>query len=186
MSMNRFLRGLLAYIGDASPSRNSIACIGLGKGDWERLERILACVKQNKKNKRIVNDGIEDKDIERFGKYIIPFDAVGKAFIKEQISRGNAEATVKHYEQSIKRISKFLCWFDDSENRYQQLSEAQRIEEGAKKPIVLLDDINFMAEMRIFLIKEMNIKEISVATYFRDYRAIAYWLMDNNLFDIRY
>ena len=108
--MNRLLRGLLGSIGDISPSKSNAACMELNKKDREHLEHILECIRENKKHSRIANNGIDDKEIERFGKFIIPFDAIGKSFIKEQISRGNADATVKHYEQTIRRISKVECY----------------------------------------------------------------------------
>ena len=56
-------------------------------------------------------------------KHAVAFKAVANQFISEQHARGNADAMIKHYEQTIRKNELFPAYYAAGEKRY--LSRAQ-------------------------------------------------------------
>ena len=110
----------------------------------------------------------------------LPFSAIAEKFIAVQEGRGNSPVTIKHYQNSIKKLKLFLCWFSDEENAYPMLTDVRRLEIGASAPISLFEQSNIESELRRFLLDVEEVNDITVCTYFRDYRVIAYWMMKNH------
>ena len=108
----------------------------------------------------------------------ISFTKIGQDFIYEQIGRGNAEHTVKHYEQTIRKIKKFLCWLTDTDDKYDSLTDEKRYQIGGEQCAFIFDRNGFDAKFRRFLIEIEEVNDVTVTTYFRDYRVIAYWMMN--------
>lgn len=108
----------------------------------------------------------------------IKFKNVVQYFMQEQEGRGNAKQTIKHYEQSVRKIEKFLCWLTDEDDEYDRLSNEQRYAIGSEQHAFIFDRRGFDAKFREFLTEIEEVSDVTVATYFRDYRVIAYWMMD--------
>ncbi len=170
-------------IEEESPEISQLNRISLKLTPREKvtLHNLGIDIKENIEAGRNPHYGISRGQLEYFGKLMTPVSKVAELFINEQIGRGNSEVTIKHYEQSIRKLEKFFCWFTDKDNIYDTLSDKQRIDDGANMPYAVFESDDFEASFREFLIEEEKVGEVTVATYFRDYRAIAYWLMDNKL-----
>lgn len=108
------------------------------------------------------------------------FYKVTQAFLNVQRARGNSPVTLKHYESSIRKIKRFLVWQSDRKI-FPQLSDREIQEKGDNFPIDIFEYSNTETEFRSFLLDIEEVSEVTVSTYFRDYRAIAYWMMDENL-----
>ena len=152
----------------------------------EEKEALDAFLKKREEN---LSKGLEPTaDISRaqlnvVNKLIEPFKNYASAFIDVQKGRGNADQTIKHYEQTIRKLEIFFCWLycKRHEYDYDSLSKEDRIFMGENIPFGILEDTSFDADFRDFLLDEEEVSLQTVATYFRDYRAIAYYGMDEGL-----
>lgn len=154
---------------------------GVDDVEFEAVKEVLAQVAENKKRGLPYDFNISRTQMESIGKFITPFEKVAEMFISVQRGRGNSESTIKHYEQSIRKMCKFFCWVNSDEDTYAALTNPERVKAGGSQPYAVLELDNFEEEYRDFLIEVEGVSEITVATYFRDYRVIAYWLMDEGL-----
>lgn len=117
-------------------------------------------------------------DYQRRSNQQIKLNRVEREFIYDQEGRGNAAQTIIHYQQSFRKIKKFLCWISDNGDRYDKLTNENRYTIGGEQCIYLFERRDFDKRLREFLIEIEEVNEVTVATYFRDYRVIAYWMMD--------
>ncbi len=182
--MNRLMRSLMNGIEGGTAV--GLDYPDLKREDIDEIRKMVEQIGKNRQKDRAPAEGISDSQIERLGKYIITFGAVSNAYVREQIGRGNAEATVKHYQQSIKKIKKFLYWHDDTEGIYDTLTDDERIARGAKIPIGTLEGSGIEADLREFMTHVEHNGEITTATLLRSFRAIAYWMMENRLIEHRH
>lgn len=138
-------------------------------------------------------DGFANLDIKRtklrvLNKYTEPFDTYATTFINAQKGRGNSIETLKHYKQSIKKLEIFFFWLYCQRRNldYDMLdTKEKKAMAGSMMPYAILEDTEFDAMFREFLLDEEEVSEQTVATYFRDYRAIAYFGMDEGLIEKR-
>ncbi len=116
-------------------------------------------------------------------KFVVPFEVYAEVFLNTQRGRGNAIDTIKHYQQTIKKLEKFFGWlFLKRRGRdFTDYSKELMIKVGKIIPFAILEDTNLESEFREFLYDWEEVSEQTVATYFRDYRAIAYWGMDEGI-----
>ncbi len=184
--MSLLMRSLLNGIDDSVEQDKTADLLRLQGNERKQVSQFTERIRKNREEGRFADDGLSDSSVEMLGRYVIPFGAAAKAFIRDQEGRGNAAATVRHYQQSIRKIKKFLCWSRGKNSDYAQTDDAQRIESGGKKPIVLLEDSGIEADLRRFLGTVEKNTEITVSTYLRDYRAISYWMMENRLLEQRH
>lgn len=145
------------------------------------FDKVRQQVAENKRNGLPYDYNISRVQLEMVGKLITPFQKIADMFISVQRGRGNSEATIKHYEQSIRKMCKFFCWVNSAENDYAAMTDPQRVTAGSVQPYAVMELDNFEEEYRDFLIDVEGVSEVTVATYFRDYRVIAYWMMDEGL-----
>lgn len=124
-------------------------------------------------------------DYQRRSNLQIAFDRVEREFLYDQEGRGNAKQTISHYQQSFRKIKKFLCWLTDTEDKYDDLSNEKRFAIGGQQYIFLFERKDFDKRFREFLVEIEEVNDVTVATYFRDYRVIAYWMMDHGYIDQR-
>lgn len=110
----------------------------------------------------------------------LPFSTIANRYIEVQEGRGNSPETIKHYQQSIKKLKLFLCWLTDKTNAYPHLTNTEREHIGGSQSIALFQRADIESQFRRFLFDVEEVSDVTVCTYFRDYRAIAYWMMKNH------
>ena len=115
----------------------------------------------------------------------ISFGKVCEYFINDQKGKGNAEQTIKHYEQSIRKIEKFLCWLNDTDDQFDKITKEKQYLIGSEQSVSVFNRKGFDKQFREFLIDIEEVNDVTVATYFRDYRVIAYWMMNEGYIDER-
>ena len=106
-------------------------------------------------------------------------------FLYDQKGRGNADQTIAHYQQSFNKIKKFLCWWEDKDDNYDKLSNERRYIVGGEQCAYLFERDRFESKFRQYLTDIEEVGDVTVATYFRDYRVIAYWMMDHGYIEER-
>lgn len=155
--------------------------VDITEKEAEIVDAVLPQIKQNLSAGLSPDYNIPRIQFEMVSKYITPFVVVANQFIETQKGRGNSPATIKHYQQSIKKLFRFFSWLSDVNDNYDKMTDAERVADGEAQPFCIFERDNIESEFRDFLIEVEEVSEITVATYFRDYRAIAYWLMDMEL-----
>ena len=145
------------------------------------IEEVKKKFIENQKAGKPLDFQINREQLARVSKFLTPFDKVVGYFINEQRGRGNSEVTIKHYTQTIRKLEIFFCWLMLSKDEYGKLTKDGRIIFGSQQPYGILESDDFEANFREFLLDEEKVSGVTVATYFRDYRAIAYWFMENGL-----
>lgn len=145
------------------------------------VDKVLPQIKQNLNTGMPPDYNIPRIQFEMVSKYITPFIVVANQFIEAQKGRGNSPVTIKHYQQSIKKLCRFFCWLSDENGKYDSMNDEDRVADGAAQPFCIFERDNIESAFRDYLIDIEDVSEVTVATYFRDYRAIAYWLMDMDL-----
>lgn len=130
------------------------------------------------KSPRTMRERAREQSIPK--KNTATFYKVYQSFLKVQHARGNSAVTLKHYETSIRKIKRFMVWQSDRE-KFPQMSDREIQEKGDNFSIDLFEFSTTETEFRNFLLDIEEVSEVTVSTYFRDYRAIAYWMMDEGL-----
>ena len=69
----------------------------------------------------------------------IQFARLVDQFIGYQVSNGNAQSTVKHYEQSIRKLERFWAYLLMGDKAYQASTEKKRLKKGREIPVSILD-----------------------------------------------
>lgn len=152
----------------------------------EEKEMLDAFLKKKKEN---IEKGLEPTaDISRVqlntvNKLIEPFENYANAFIDMQNGKGNSPITIKHYQQTIKKLEYFFAykWCVQRNLDYSVVTKDEKLYIGSKIPYGILEETSFEAQFREFLLEVENVSLQTVSTYFRDYRVIAYWGMDEGL-----
>lgn len=147
----------------------------------EVFDKVMPQIQQNIAAGVSADFNIPRIQFEMVSKFITPFDIVAKQFIEVQKGRGNSPITIRHYQQTIKKLCLFFCWLSDTQGNYSELSDEERVNHGAAQPYCIFERDSIESEFRDFLYDVEEVSDITVNTYFRDYRAIAYWLMDMEL-----
>lgn len=144
-------------------------------------EAVSKQMEENRKGGKPIDYNIPRVQLQLVSKFFTSFAKISNIFINDQIGRGNSEATITHYKQTIRKLYKFFCWVNAESLDYYALSNEKRISYGSIQPYSIFERDDFEALFREFLLDEEGVSEVTVATYFRDYRAIAYWMMDKEL-----
>ena len=157
----------------------------------DELKQIMEL--SDKAKRPLGEDGFKNLDIKRtklkvLNKFAEPFDTYATTFLNAQKGRGNSIDTIKHYKQTIKKMEIFFYWLWCRRRNmdYDAIdTKEKKAAAGAMMPYAILEDTEFDAMFREFLLEEEEVSEQTVATYFRDYRAIAYSGMDEGLIEKR-
>lgn len=149
------------------------------------IARTTQQIAENRKNGLPADFNIPRAALELAMKFTTPFNKIAKSFINVQKGRGNSEQTIKHYEQSIRKLERFFCWTTTDTAAYEAMSKEEQISLGSIQPFAIMEMDDFEAKYREFLTDEEGVSDITVATYFRDYKALAYWMMDEGLIEKR-
>lgn len=155
--------------------------VDITEDEEEVFQNVMAQVKKNVASGNSPDYNIPRIQFEMVGKFITPFAVVANQFIEYQKGKGNSPITVKHYQQTIKKLCLFFCWLSDTQDNYNELSIEDRVRDGDAQPYCIFERDNIESEFRDFLYDIEEVSDVTVNTYFRDYRAIAYWLMDMDL-----
>ncbi len=113
------------------------------------------------------------------------FESLTRQFIDDQYSKGNSHHTIRHYEQSIRKISAFLAYYSLGEQAYLKMPIEEAKTLGGKTPCSILDEQGLDKVYRYFLRNIEKVNEQTTNTYFRDYRVIVYYAIDHNLAEKR-
>lgn len=122
--------------------------------------------------------------IQKKGKTAPTFEKATEEFLLIQRGRGNKPATLTHYANTIKKIKRFLAWYHYPDE-FTDMAEDEILEAGGKIECRVFSSKTIEAAFRAFLLDVDGVSEVTVATYFRDYRAIAYWMMDEDILPSR-
>lgn len=155
--------------------------VNMTNEERQELSEFMAQAKKNVSEGLPIDYNVSRIRLAKVSKFITPFESVAKIFIDDQKGKGNSPITIKHYEQSIRKLEKFFCWYSDTSNTYEKLTNEERIREGGLQRVAILEGDNLESSFREFLSEEEKVSEVTIATYFRDYRAIAYWCMEQEI-----
>lgn len=125
---------------------------------------------------------MEERFTRKTARKDIVFGETADRFIANQKGKGNAPATINHYEHTIKKLCKFFCWLMLPE-KYDLMSDEDRIKAGMEQKVSVFDKDGIECDFRTFLTETGKVNEVTVNTYFRDYRVIAYWLADSGFIE---
>lgn len=135
-------------------------------------------VKVNRKQKSL---------IEKF----TSLEALEELFINEQIGRRNSPYTIKHYQRTFKKLFEFLTYetlqsqeaLSDIYKYYNSDRNNALYLHGKTLPIATLEMDNIQMKFGNYLTDVDLVNEQTVLSYFRDFRAIMYFAMDNGWID---
>lgn len=149
----------------------------------QTIEEFVSKMEENTASDKDRVADIHRHTLEAASKFVVPFRVYAEMFINMQKGRGNSYYTIKHYEQTIKKLEHFFGWLflDRRKIDFTDYSDEFLVKIGKFIPFGILEDEELEAKFREFLIDWEEVCEQTVATYFRDYRAIAYWGMDAHI-----
>lgn len=107
---------------------------------------------------------------------LTPMNTVHKEFIEMQKSRGNSVKTILYYENAYRQFMTFLVRTLPSKELLQKVKNEEQLASIFVVSILCMDNIEL--EYRNYLLNTVGVKEITVDTYFRAFRAFSYYCMD--------
>ncbi len=130
---------------------------------------------------------------ELFDKVKTPLWKLEDIFINEQKARRNSVYTLKHYKRTFKKLYEFLAFttqedsIDEIYDTYEEdLNKGYDIKHhsplsyyGSMLPIGTLEINDIQKEFGSYLTEIDEVSEQTVISYFRDFRAIMYYAMEN-------
>ena len=111
--------------------------------------------------------------------------ALEEMFITEQERRMNSTYTIKHYEATFKRLYEFLAFTlaktQDDLERMEEEAQTKNflVEYGATLPLNVLDWDDLLVELRYYCEDVKGNKEQTVLGYYRDFKAIYSYCVEN-------
>lgn len=109
---------------------------------------------------------------------------VQKEFLIEQEVKGNSKDTLKYYRTSFRQMNRFIAVQELGEQIPNNMKDEDIIKTGEKMPLGVLLDKDFEISFKRHL-EEQGCNPRTVNTYFRAYRAFAYYCMDEGWIPIR-
>ena len=111
--------------------------------------------------------------------------AVQKEFLVEQEVKGNSTDTLRYYKSSFRRMNKFIAQNELPQELLEKVKEDDDlISMGEKMPLGVLLDKDFEVDFKRHL-EESGCNPRTINTYFRAYRAFAYYCMDEGWIPVR-
>ena len=120
----------------------------------EQLERhkvIIQTMEDNRANGLPANYNISRADWMSVTKFDISLDMWRGLFLQNQYAKGNAEATVTHYNSSFRKISRFMCWATTDEATYKSKSKEEQEHIGGGVPVAAFEKEAIEADFREYL-----------------------------------
>lgn len=109
---------------------------------------------------------------------------VQKEFLIEQEVKGNSKDTLKYYKTSFRQMNRFIAIQELGEQIPSNIKDEEIIKAGEKMPLGVLLDKDFEISFKRYL-EEQGCNPRTVNTYFRAYRAFAYYCMEESWIPIR-
>ena len=109
---------------------------------------------------------------------------VEKEFLIEQEVKGNSKDTLKYYRTSFRQMNKFIAIQELGEKLPSNMKDDDIIKTGEKMPLGVLLDKDFEISFKRHL-EEQGCNPRTVNTYFRAYRAFAYYCMEEGWIPVR-
>ena len=109
---------------------------------------------------------------------------VQKEFLIEQEVKGNSKDTLKYYRTSFRQMNRFIAIQELGEQIPSSAKDEEIIKSGEKMPLGVLLDKDFEISFKRYL-EEQGCNPRTVNTYFRAYRAFAYYCMEEGWIPIR-
>ena len=109
---------------------------------------------------------------------------VEKEFLIEQEVKGNSKDTLKYYRTSFRQMNKFIAIQELGEKLPSNMKDDDIIKTGEKMPLGVLLDKDFEVSFKRHL-EEQGCNPRTVNTYFRAYRAFAYYCMEEGWIPVR-
>lgn len=109
------------------------------------------------------------------------FNAYRSLFLNQQYAKGNSEVTIKHYNQSFRKMSRFLCWNCTDAAKHKAVTRDEQEQTGGSVAVAAFEKKGIEGEYRKYLEDVEHWAPKTVETYFRDWRVILYSLMDMGL-----
>ncbi len=106
------------------------------------------------------------------------FCVLADLFIGSRRAKGSAVQTVKHYEQSIRKLKTFLAFLTEGKDYYTAVTKEAATEHGGQVPCSALNRQDIDEQLRSFLLNVEHVNPQTANTYFRDYRAIVYYAIE--------
>lgn len=144
-------------------------------------------IKNEKESKKIPEFTLKRKNKDVVDKLITPLWKLEVMFINEQEARRNSPYTIKHYQRTFKKIYQFLAIATSNEvEDIDAMYDSEKVPEGtdaleyfgSKLPISALEINDIQKEFGDYLQRD-GVNEQTVLSYFRDFKAIMYFAMDN-------
>ena len=109
---------------------------------------------------------------------------VQKEFLIEQEVKGNSKDTLKYYKTSFRQMNRFIAIQELGEQIPSSAKDEEIIKSGEKMPLGVLLDKDFEISFKRYL-EEQGCNPRTVNTYFRAYRAFAYYCMEEGWIPVR-
>jgi len=109
---------------------------------------------------------------------------VQKEFLIEQEVKGNAIDTLRYYKNAFKQMNRFIAKQELGDKMPRNLPDSEVIKAGEKMPLGVLLDKDFEVSFKRYL-EEEGCNPRTINTYFRAYRAFAYYCMDEGWIPLR-
>lgn len=114
-------------------------------------------------------------------------EALEELFINEQLGRRNSPYTIKHYQRTFKKLFEFLSYqtaesqeaLSEIYDYYAEDRDNALYLNGKQLPIATLEMDDIQKKFGDYLTDVDMVNEQTVLSYFRDFRAIMYYAMDN-------
>lgn len=110
--------------------------------------------------------------------------SVQKEFLIEQEVKGNSKDTLKYYKSSFRQMNRFIAKQELGEKMPKNIKDEEIIKAGEQMPLGVLLDKDFEVSFKRYL-EEQGCNPRTVNTYFRAYRAFAYYCMEEGWIPLR-
>ena len=151
--------------------------------EFERHKVIIQTMEENRANGKPADYNISRADWMSVTKFEISLDLYRGLFLQQQYAKGNAEATINHYNQSFRKMSRFLCWTVTDEAKYKSMTRDEQEHIGGGVVVAAFEKEGIEGDYREYLEDVEWCAPKTVETYFRDWRVILYSLMDIGLIE---
>lgn len=150
-------------------------------------DEVAESIVNGKQARKIPEFTLKRKNKDIVDKLSTPMWKLESFFINEQEARRNSEYTIKHYQRTFKKLYQFLAY--ETANKAEDLKamyESDEVPEG-KDPLEYFGqrlpmsalEINDIQKLFGEYLEEEGVNEQTILSYFRDFKAIMYYAMDN-------
>ncbi len=152
------------------------------------IEGLEAEIEEMNQGSSPVKGMIARKTKTLYDKMNLRFFRFEELFINEQEGKGNSKFTIAYYRRCFKKLYLFFAFETPiDEEEYAKLVNSDepnaKVKYGSIMPIVVLEMDDFERKFRYWLKEIEKVNEQTVNSYFRGYRAISYYAMEQGWID---